>query len=77
MGGSSGIGAAIADRLATPAPPTPAVTARMLRPEDVAEAAMFMLSLPARAWVPELTILPTALQALGKTSQPNPELPGG
>jgi hypothetical protein len=39
----------------------------MLRPEDVAEAAMLVLALPARAWVPELTILPTALQALGDT----------
>jgi NAD(P)-dependent dehydrogenase (short-subunit alcohol dehydrogenase family) len=53
--------------LKRPVPPPPEVAADMLRPEDVAVAAMFMLRLPARAWVPELTILPTALQALGKT----------
>jgi hypothetical protein len=47
----------------------------MLRPEDVAEAAMLMLSLPHRAWVPELTIIPTALQAVGKTSVANPPPP--
>jgi NAD(P)-dependent dehydrogenase (short-subunit alcohol dehydrogenase family) len=54
--------------LKRPQPPSPETVARMLRPEDVAEAAMFVLSQPARAWVPELTILPAALQALGDTS---------
>jgi NADP-dependent 3-hydroxy acid dehydrogenase YdfG len=63
--------------LKRPLPPSPALRAQLLRPEDVADAAMFMLCLPERAWVPELTILPTAVQALGKTSQANPELPGG
>lgn len=58
--------------LKRPSPPPPAVTARMLHSEDVAEAAMFILSLPGRAWVPELTILPTALQALGQTAAPPP-----
>jgi NADP-dependent 3-hydroxy acid dehydrogenase YdfG len=48
----------------------------MLRPEDVADCAMFVLSLPRRAWVPELTILPAALQAMGKTSPANPSPPG-
>jgi NAD(P)-dependent dehydrogenase (short-subunit alcohol dehydrogenase family) len=51
-------------------PPPPEVTNRMLRPADVAEAAIFILSLPEGAWVPELTILPTALQALGQTVPP-------
>jgi NADP-dependent 3-hydroxy acid dehydrogenase YdfG len=40
----------------------------MLMPEDVAAAVVFVVSLPARAHVPELTILPTALQAIGRTS---------
>ena len=40
----------------------------MLQPEDVAAACLFAVSLPARAHVPELTILPTDLQALGRTA---------
>ena len=42
--------------------------AQMLQPEDVAAACLFAVSLPPRAHVPELTILPTALQALGRTT---------
>lgn len=56
-----------------PVPPPPNVAAAMLRPEDVAEACHLLLALPRRAHVPELTILPTRLQALGKTSVANPE----
>jgi NADP-dependent 3-hydroxy acid dehydrogenase YdfG len=48
------------------------MTAAMLRPEDVAEACMMLLRLPRRAHIPELTILPTRLQSLGKTNVPNP-----
>jgi NADP-dependent 3-hydroxy acid dehydrogenase YdfG len=40
----------------------------MLQPEDVAEACAFLACLPARAHVPELTVLPSALQAVGRTS---------
>jgi NADP-dependent 3-hydroxy acid dehydrogenase YdfG len=40
----------------------------MLHAEDVAAACLFVVSLPARAHVPELTILPTDLQALGRTT---------
>jgi NAD(P)-dependent dehydrogenase (short-subunit alcohol dehydrogenase family) len=58
--------------LKRPSPPPPEVTSHMLHAEDGAEAAMFMLALPGRAWVPELTILPTALQALGRTVPPPP-----
>ena len=39
----------------------------MLHPDDVAAACLFAVSLPARAHVPEITILPTELQALGRT----------
>jgi NAD(P)-dependent dehydrogenase (short-subunit alcohol dehydrogenase family) len=56
-----------------PVPPPSNVAAAMLRPEDVAEACHLLLALPHRAHVPELTILPTRLQALGKTSVANPE----
>lgn len=58
-----------------PEPPSPEVRAQMLQPEDVAAACLFAVSLPARAHVPELTVLPTRLQAVGKTNIANPELP--
>jgi NAD(P)-dependent dehydrogenase (short-subunit alcohol dehydrogenase family) len=51
-----------------PEPPDAETRARMLRPEDVAAACVFVAGLPPRAYVPELTILPTALQAIGKTA---------
>jgi NADP-dependent 3-hydroxy acid dehydrogenase YdfG len=41
---------------------------QMLMPEDVAAACLFAVNLPPRAFVPELTILPTKLQAIGKTT---------
>jgi NADP-dependent 3-hydroxy acid dehydrogenase YdfG len=49
-----------------PVVPGPELRARMLAPEDVAAACLFVVGLPARAHVPELTILPTELQSLGK-----------
>lgn len=48
-------------------PPPPEQRARMLAPEDVAEACAFLAALSHRVHVPELTLLPTALQALGHT----------
>ena len=48
-----------------PQVPDAEMRAQMLMPEDVAAACLFAVSLPPRAYVPELTILPTALQALG------------
>ncbi len=60
-----------------PEPPPAEVRAHMLKPEDVAAACLFALTLPPRAYVPEITILPTALQAVGKTNVANPELPDG
>lgn len=59
--------------LKRPAPPPPAVAAAMLRSEDVAEACLMLLKLPRRAHIPELPILPTRLQSLGKTSVPYPK----
>lgn len=58
-----------------PEPPSAELRAHMLQPEDVAAACLFAVTLPPRAHVPELTILPTALQAVGKTNVANPELP--
>ncbi len=58
-----------------PEPPPAEVRAHMLQPEDVAAACLFAVGLPPRAHVPELTILPTALQAVGKTNVPSPEPP--
>jgi NAD(P)-dependent dehydrogenase (short-subunit alcohol dehydrogenase family) len=50
-----------------PEPPDAETRARMLHAEDVAAACRFVVDLPPRAYVPELTILPTELQAIGKT----------
>lgn len=50
-----------------PTPPGRDVREQGLRPEDVASACLFLLTLPPRAYVPELTLLPVALQALGET----------
>ena len=58
-----------------PEPPSEELRAHMLQPEDVAAACLFAVTLPPRAHVPELTILPTALQAVGKTNVANPPLP--
>jgi len=51
-----------------PEVPDAEMRAQMLMPEDVAAACLFAVSLPPRAYVPELTILPTALQAIGRTT---------
>ncbi len=55
-----------------PEPPPREVRDLSLKPEDVAQACFFLASLPDRAYVPELTILPTAILALGKTSTATP-----
>jgi len=61
-----------------PEPPPKEVRDLALKPEDVARACLFLLiTLPPRAHVPELTMLPTALQALGKTTGSSPSGPGG
>ncbi len=60
-----------------PEPPSQEVRDLSLKPDDVAATCFFLATLPERAYVPELTILPTALQALGKGSTASPPLPGG
>jgi NADP-dependent 3-hydroxy acid dehydrogenase YdfG len=47
--------------LKRPTPTPPEVMAQALQPEDVAEACLFVASLPPRAHVPELVLLPSRL----------------
>ena len=49
-----------------PAVPTPEARAKMLRPDDIATACLFVVTLRPEAFVPELVILPTLLQAIGR-----------
>jgi len=58
-----------------PEPPGREVRDLSLKPEDVAAACLFLATLPERAYVPEMTILPTAIQALGKSSTASPPVP--
>jgi NAD(P)-dependent dehydrogenase (short-subunit alcohol dehydrogenase family) len=44
-----------------PTPTPPEVLAKALQPEDVADACLFVLRLPTRAWVPELLLYPSQL----------------
>ena len=55
-----------------PEPPPKEVRDASLKPEDVAKACLFLATLPPHAYVPELTMVPTAIQALGKTSTATP-----
>ena len=55
-----------------PEPPPKEVRDASLKPEDVAAACFFLVTLPPRVHVPELTMIPTALQALGKTGIATP-----
>ena len=47
--------------LKRPVPTPPDVMAKALKPQDVADACLFVASLPARAYVPELVLFPSAL----------------
>ncbi|QIN84171.1 SDR family NAD(P)-dependent oxidoreductase [Rubrobacter tropicus] len=55
-----------------PEPPPREVRDASLKPDDVAQACLFLATLPERAYVPELTMVPTQLQALGKSSTATP-----
>lgn len=55
-----------------PKPPPKEVRDASLKPEDAAAACYFLVTLPPHAHVPELTMIPTALQALGKTGVATP-----
>jgi hypothetical protein len=47
--------------LKRPVPTPPEVLAKVLQSEDVAANCLFVLSLPPRAWVPELLLYLSAL----------------
>ena len=47
--------------LKRPVPTPPEVVAQALQPQDVADACLFVAALPARAYVPELVLLPAGL----------------
>jgi NADP-dependent 3-hydroxy acid dehydrogenase YdfG len=47
--------------LKRPTPTPPEVLAKALQPEDVAEACLFVASLPSRTRIPELILLPSGL----------------
>jgi len=49
-----------------PNPPTPEQRKKMLRAEDIAAACLFVVTLRPEAYVPELVILPTEIQAIGR-----------
>jgi NAD(P)-dependent dehydrogenase (short-subunit alcohol dehydrogenase family) len=55
-----------------PEPPPKDVRDAALKPEDIARACLFLATLPPHAYVPELIMVPTAIQALGKTSTATP-----
>ena len=55
-----------------PEPPPKEVRDASLKPDDVARACLFLATLPPHAYIPELTMVPTRIQALGKTSVATP-----
>ncbi len=59
-----------------PEPPPKEVREASLQAGDVAQACLFLATLPPRAYVPELTMVPTMIQALGKTSTATPPMRG-
>jgi NADP-dependent 3-hydroxy acid dehydrogenase YdfG len=59
-----------------PEPPPKEVRDASLKPEDVAEACRFLATLPPHVSIPELTMLPTRIQALGKSSVATPKIGG-
>src|ERR671914_2192797 len=60
-----------------PEPPPKEIRDAALKPEDIARACFFLATLPPRAYVPELIMVPTAIQALGKTSTATPPVSQG
>ena len=50
-----------------PEPPSAEDRERMLQAADLAETCAFLAALPPHVGIPELTILPAQLQALGQT----------
>ena len=57
-----------------PVPPDEKIRAHALAPEDVAEACLYIAAQPLRVSIPELTILPAALQTQGRTGVASPDV---
>ena len=57
-----------------PEPPPREVRDAAIKSEHVAQACLFLATLPPEVYVPELTMVPTMLQALGKTSVATPPI---
>jgi NADP-dependent 3-hydroxy acid dehydrogenase YdfG len=57
-----------------PIPPSPELREWIAKPEDVAQATLTAVTLPARVNIAEMTIVSTRLQSLGKTQEANPQL---
>ncbi len=57
-----------------PVPPDARIRAHALTPEDVAEACLYIARQPLRVSIPELTILPAALQTQGRTGVASPDV---
>jgi serine 3-dehydrogenase (NADP+) len=51
-----------------PVPDSPEKLAMMMKPEDIAEACVFVGSLPARTYVAELVMMPGRLQCVGQAT---------
>ncbi len=51
-----------------PTPPTRETLDKAMHPEDIAAACVFLATLPSRAYIPDLVMLPGALQFVGMTS---------
>ena len=64
--------AVLASRADTPMPmrrlqpPDRDILDKALQPEDVASACVFLATLPGRAYIPELIVMPPALQVVGQ-----------
>jgi NAD(P)-dependent dehydrogenase (short-subunit alcohol dehydrogenase family) len=54
-----------------PQPPSAEVRAQALRPGDIGDICVFLSRLPARVLIPELVVLPGALQRIGNTLAPS------
>jgi NAD(P)-dependent dehydrogenase (short-subunit alcohol dehydrogenase family) len=52
---------------ARPTPPSAEVRAQALEPDDIADICVFLSGLPSRVLIPELVVVPSTLQRIGKT----------
>ena len=58
-----------------PTPPPPEVREWAIHPDDIADTVAFVVGLPARTNIAEISVVATRLQSLGNTQQATPTLP--